>query len=43
MSNSQGDAINRQASQAGRQASERAEMDRINRENAQEAARRANG
>lgn len=40
MSNHQGDHVNRQASQAGRQATERAEIDRMNRENA-EAARTA--
>jgi hypothetical protein len=38
MSNHQGDAVNREASQASRVANDRAENERINRENA-EAAR----
>jgi hypothetical protein len=41
MSNHQGDAVNRQASQASRTANDRIENDRINAENAAEAARRA--
>lgn len=38
MSNHQGDSVNREASRAGQSATERAELDRMNRENA-EAAR----
>jgi hypothetical protein len=43
MSNHQGDAVNRQASQASRVANDRAENDRINAENAAAARQAAQG